>query len=227
MTDTPTPHRSAPTPEYLRLTPGQEIASEFATLLERLEEFANICDRFVKLEQPLITRVFASDDALQEGEQQSLEKEERWRQVTRSVLDPAAEPPHPDDAAVDRFADAMKAKLAQAREKGRYGWQESSAEYLSDALREHLPKGDPVDVANFAMMLHQNGQSIQPPTAAPEPAPAGSLVEVVAEVIENWIYCDHDETQVARAVIAAVAEWLEHGDRECEAVRLLRREEGR
>lgn len=27
---------------------------------------------------------------------------------------------------------------------------------------EHVEKGDPVDVANLAMMLHQNGQSIQP-----------------------------------------------------------------
>lgn len=31
-------------------------------------------------------------------------------------------PPHPDDAAVDRFARAMKLKLAAARAKGRGGW---------------------------------------------------------------------------------------------------------
>lgn len=75
----------------------------------------------------------------------------------------AAEPvsQHPDDVAVDAFAAAMKAKLKRAREeKGRGGWQDMSATVLSDMLREHVQKGDPVDVANLAMMLHQNGQGI-------------------------------------------------------------------
>lgn len=68
---------------------------------------------------------------------------------------------HPDDAAVDRFAVAMKAKLKWEREEcGRSGWQDMSAEALSRLLYEHLPKADPVDVANLAMMLHQNGQRI-------------------------------------------------------------------
>lgn len=73
---------------------------------------------------------------------------------------------HPDDAAVDAFATAMKAKLAKKRAEGRGGWQSCDAAYLSDLLREHVEKGDPVDVANLAMMLHQNRQSIQP---APQP----------------------------------------------------------
>lgn len=68
---------------------------------------------------------------------------------------------HPDDAAIDRFAVAMKAKLKWEREEcGRSGWQDMSAEALSRLLYEHLPKEDPVDVANLAMMLHQNGQRI-------------------------------------------------------------------
>lgn len=69
---------------------------------------------------------------------------------------------HPDDVAVDAFAAAMKAKLAKKRSEGRDRWQECSAEYLSDLLRSHVEKGDPVDVANLAMMLHQNGQGITP-----------------------------------------------------------------
>ncbi|MDY0071847.1 MAG: hypothetical protein RBR77_04275 [Thauera sp.] len=70
---------------------------------------------------------------------------------------------HPDDAAVDAFAAAMKAKLKRVREeKGRGGWQDMSATELSAMLREHVEKGDPVDVANLAMMLHQNGQGITP-----------------------------------------------------------------
>lgn len=76
---------------------------------------------------------------------------------------PATPLPHPDDLAVDRFAAAMKSKLAVARTKGRGGWDrknECSAEDLSRLLREHIEKGDPVDVANFCMMLHQRGERI-------------------------------------------------------------------
>jgi len=65
---------------------------------------------------------------------------------------------HPDDLAVDRFAAAMKAKLAKRRDEGRGGWEDKedcSQLFLSQLLREHVEKGDPVDVGNFAMMLHQ------------------------------------------------------------------------
>lgn len=67
---------------------------------------------------------------------------------------------HTDDSAVDRFADVMKTKLATSREKGRGGWndpEQCTVEHLAKLLVEHLVKGDPVDVANFAMMLHQRG----------------------------------------------------------------------
>jgi hypothetical protein len=77
---------------------------------------------------------------------------------------------HADDRAVDRFAEAMKAKLAAAREKGRGGWQDDEdgmQEQLSDLLRMHVEKGDPVDVANFAMFLHQRGEAVLPPYGVP------------------------------------------------------------
>lgn len=67
---------------------------------------------------------------------------------------------HPDDAAVDAFAVVMKEKLAQAREKGRGGWQTCPPEELSRMLREHVEKGDPRDVANFCMFLWSLGKSI-------------------------------------------------------------------
>lgn len=70
---------------------------------------------------------------------------------------------HPDDAAVDAFAGAMKAKMADARAKGRGGWEDPaqcSAEDLARMLRDHVEKGDPRDVANFCMMLHQRGEAI-------------------------------------------------------------------
>ncbi|MEW4985222.1 hypothetical protein [Stenotrophomonas geniculata] len=70
---------------------------------------------------------------------------------------------HPDDVAVDAFAAAMKAKMAAARAKGRGGWEDPAqctAEDLSRMLRNHVEKGDPRDVANFCMMLHQRGEAI-------------------------------------------------------------------
>jgi hypothetical protein len=70
---------------------------------------------------------------------------------------------HPDDAAVDRFAIAMKAKLAKKRAEGRGGWDsraECSTERLSYLLVQHIIKGDPLDVGNLAMMLHQRGDRI-------------------------------------------------------------------
>lgn len=70
---------------------------------------------------------------------------------------------HPDDAAVDALAAAMKAKLADARAKGRSGWQACPPEGLSLMLREHVEKGDPRDVANFCAFLWALGQGIALP----------------------------------------------------------------
>lgn len=80
------------------------------------------------------------------------------------------EPAHPDDVAVDRFAAVMKAKLAEKRAEGRGGWDDPSqcsVEYLSALLRSHVDKGDPLDVGNFAMMIHQRGERIAPAQAEP------------------------------------------------------------
>nr|WP_313709065.1 hypothetical protein [Brucella intermedia] len=86
-----------------------------------------------------------------------------------SALEPSAarelalEEAHADDVAVDRFAVAMKEKLAKKRAEGRGGWEnkdECSAEYLSYLLIQHIWKGDPVDIANLAMMLQQRGERV-------------------------------------------------------------------
>ncbi|MAK64729.1 MAG: hypothetical protein CMF75_08355 [Maricaulis sp.] len=72
------------------------------------------------------------------------------------------DPVHSDDLAVGRFASAMKAKLAVAREVlGRGGWDDPAVcttQKLAKMLLRHLVKGDPVDVANFCMMLHERGE---------------------------------------------------------------------
>ena len=71
--------------------------------------------------------------------------------------------PHPDDLAVDRFAVRMKAKLRRSRElKHRDGWETAGAGTLSHLLREHVAKGDPLDVAIFATMLSHLDAEIAP-----------------------------------------------------------------
>lgn len=63
-----------------------------------------------------------------------------------------------DDKAVNNFAAAMREKMRLSREKGRSGWDDPdrcSVEHLAELLVSHLAKGDSVDIANFAMMLHQ------------------------------------------------------------------------
>lgn len=75
------------------------------------------------------------------------------------LLDARGCPPsHSDDLAVDRFAAAMKSKMATQRTKGYGGWDDPAQctdESLAAKLMAHTQKGDPVDVANFCMMLHQ------------------------------------------------------------------------
>lgn len=74
-----------------------------------------------------------------------------------------------DDAAVDAIALSMKVKMARNRAKGRAGWNEGDtcpADFLSKELREHVEKGDPLDVAIYAMMLHLRGEVISPADCA-------------------------------------------------------------
>ena len=71
-----------------------------------------------------------------------------------------------DDTFVDLFAAAMKAKLAEARDKGRGGWDDPDrcdVHYLAELLLEQLrkPEADPVDVANFAMFLHHRAGGVE------------------------------------------------------------------
>lgn len=67
-----------------------------------------------------------------------------------------------DDYCIDQFARLMKEKMDRARAKGRRGWQSCSQKRLSDMLRQHVEKGDVVDIANFCMMLGYFNWSVQP-----------------------------------------------------------------
>lgn len=67
------------------------------------------------------------------------------------------EPPmpeiHADDIAIDRFATAMKARMAVERGLGRTGWQRSQAVFLYDRMLTNAEEGEPIDTANYAMMI--------------------------------------------------------------------------
>lgn len=81
----------------------------------------------------------------------------KWHERQTAIRDQ-----HADDTAIDIFAQAMKNKMARMRERGRSGWDsksECTEESLADMLVKELSKGDPVDVANFAMMLFTRGAS--------------------------------------------------------------------
>lgn len=89
-----------------------------------------------------------------------------FRYVLGEVLDATRVAEHPDDQAVAGFAVAMHAKMALSRAKGREGWEDCDIEHLADELVRHVAKGDPVDVANFAMMLHARAADPQVLAAA-------------------------------------------------------------
>ncbi|SDJ60545.1 hypothetical protein [Pseudomonas indica] len=106
-----------------------------------------------------------------EHDPDSQEALQAWREAIAQTA-----PQHPDDAAVDRFAAAMKIKLAAARAKGRSGWDKPlrcRVETLAGMLVRHLRKGNEgtfEDVANFCMMLHQRGVDPQVLAGAARPA---------------------------------------------------------
>ena len=89
---------------------------------------------------------------------------------------------HSDDVAVDLFTAKMKEKLKKSRAKGRSGWESCPIEHLIHGLKEHIDKGDPVDVANFAMMISLRGESIKTPVWTVADQQAGRLPEVGCRV---------------------------------------------
>lgn len=58
--------------------------------------------------------------------------------------------------AVDTFALKMKKKLRAKSHEGKQGWNDPywSVQDIKKQLREHITKGDPVDVANFALFWY-------------------------------------------------------------------------
>jgi len=99
---------------------------------------------------------------------QTLAELRRYTTGDLSAAAPTANAPvaiHEDDVAVDKLTTAMKSKLAKQRDKGYGGWdtEECTQQRLSDMLRAHVEKGDPVDVANFCAFLSARGEGIAAP----------------------------------------------------------------
>src|SRR6476619_5646036 len=87
-----------------------------------------------------------------------------WRKTMKLITE-SQYVAYGDDAAIDLFASAMKAKMAECRERGKDGWYDPARctrEQLQNMLLEHIVKGDPVDVGNFAMMLFNRGDRTAP-----------------------------------------------------------------
>lgn len=125
-------------------------------------------------------------------------------------------PVHSDDIAVDILATAMKAKMAFSRtKKGRRGWDnplECSGERLAVMFAESLTKGDPVDTANFAAMLHFRG--IPRPVIAEQ-----ALRSLLRSSREDQIQRIKEGEELRRAVRGITAmlanrEWAEHATKD-------------
>ncbi|UNV91813.1 MULTISPECIES: hypothetical protein [unclassified Comamonas] len=92
-----------------------------------------------------------------------------------------------DNQALRLLSNAMRSKLAASRRKGRSGWNDKTqctAEHLSQLLREHVEKGDPVDVANFCAFLSARGEGIAPRAAPTTTAAPGEWQELAARVMD-------------------------------------------
>ncbi|MFT3819864.1 MAG: hypothetical protein QM750_20000 [Rubrivivax sp.] len=112
---------------------------------------------------------------------------------SRLAMTPMERQAHSDDAAVDRFAAAMKEKLAEARKRGRAGWETCAPADLSRMLRAHVEKGDPRDVANFCCFLWSLAADISAPepaqtdTEAAHPHGDGSDRDVVSQLCASLV----------------------------------------
>ena len=166
------------------------IEAERLAMIEEAQTVEPVIKQSLSTER----EVLIADLRILEGEQM-LSTHAAWICAAADML--AADAPkvqHSDNISVDRFAGAMKAKLASARAKGRSGWdnpEACTAEYLSELLHGHVAKGDPVDVANFCMMLEAREARITPESAQQVAVPQ-RWVEALARELCLWDQEDPD-----------------------------------
>lgn len=94
----------------------------------------------------------------------------------------------PDIRAACKFAQAMANKLRDKSAEGKDGWEdpeECSVDDLARWMVEHLAKGDPVDIANFCMMLSLRGESGN--GGAISRAWQAQIAQLQATVVQRWV----------------------------------------
>lgn len=132
-----------------------------------------------------------------------------WTSDEMKVM-PIADDAVNDDVSVYRFSKVMRAKMEAARNKGRSGWDDParcSLETLSAMLLAHVDKGDPVDIANFAMMLHQRGAQIH------------NVYRFQARVAQAHVALFHDDPT---DVPERLARFFEEANETCQALGMSR-----
>jgi hypothetical protein len=131
---------------------------------------------------------------------------------------------HKDDIAVDEFANLMKAKLERKRKEGYGGWDDGrlcTIDSLAQLLVKHVRKGDPVDIANFAMMIFRRGDtvgaSIQHVAMQSQIDLQLQLAMAQAAADQAWGICD--------AVAAALGDDLDHDEGSAASVLKLKEQQ--
>jgi hypothetical protein len=84
----------------------------------------------------------------------AIDRQEDRRNAERPITELSDE--RADKEGCAKFVEAMLSKLRLKRAEGKYGWNDPSVcsiEELSLWLGEHILKGDPVDIANYCMMI--------------------------------------------------------------------------
>lgn len=125
----------------------------FASMREALTELIGAARRWSAAHHERRKRVDLKGDLQIAGRNAEQDLQEALHLAETHILSQ-----HSDDVHVDAMADAMKARLAEKRAEGRGGWDDAdhcTVEYLAALLVGAVVKGKSVDVANFAMMLHE------------------------------------------------------------------------
>lgn len=110
---------------------------------------------------------------------------------------------HLDDQVVDQLAAALKQKLARSRAKGRGGWNDKEKcppGRLQEMMAHHIGKGDPLDVAAFAMMLWYRGEDTRSAYGSVQTLPRFDLNEEQAGLLRWLIGEDGDPSEVTISV---------------------------
>jgi hypothetical protein len=173
---------------------------------------ANVAQYQTKLRNPILPECDVWINVSEEGARTVREKYSDVYEVRelfeRSAnVAQGAELVHLDDWWVDLFAKEMKSKLANAREKGRGGWQDCAAADLSSMLRDHVEKGDPRDVANFCMFLW----ALRSPICDAPPAQTALTDDARDAARYRWI---RDGEKDVFCVIGSNGPWGECGHQE-------------